>query len=113
MNDGTPVWTAILVVGRKTPGDGRIEIEASLVEQLAAAPAASILMLLEGTANAGAAARTAVRLRTIDCACSKGTAQGVHSHVFLEAPEFRQLTPGDRLSLSQDTVGELRLRPAR
>ncbi|HVE78343.1 MAG TPA: hypothetical protein VNA89_05760 [Gemmatimonadaceae bacterium] len=80
-------------VGRKTPRDGRLEIDAS-----AALPyvdvAASPSVTLDGRPVAGTVER-------MPCSCGKGGPG--HAHYFLRSAAFTGLEPGTSLHLVFDT----------
>lgn len=114
---------ATVEVGRKTPRDGKIELDAEAAARLRdAAPNAA-----EATGAAGAAApsfgfvlnaaaetvddpvRGDARLLSMPCTCDKAAAGGAHEHHFLESPAFARLPPGTALTVDLEDDGQLKI----
>ncbi|MGQ0640433.1 MAG: hypothetical protein ACT4P6_06630 [Gemmatimonadaceae bacterium] len=83
-----------VVVGRKTPGDGKLEVSPGLAMSLGGH--GSVLdVRLQGRALSG-------RVSAMECTCTKASAAGKHEHQFVECDAFRDLAAGAELQLSAD-----------
>ena len=82
-----------LVVSRKTPMDGRLEIPESLAYTLSSSDA-PVTVTLPG-------AETQARVEEMPCTCAKGTS-GAHVHHFLSADALKSLPPGANVNLVVD-----------
>jgi hypothetical protein len=82
----------IATVGRKTPRDGRIEIDAAAALPFLGS-AATPEVTLDGQHVDGAVER-------MPCTCDKGGAG--HAHYFLRSPAFAALPPGATLRVTLD-----------
>lgn len=95
----------VRTVGRKTPGDGKLEIAATTARCLQGAE--SPFPLEVGTR------RDAATVVTLTCSkCARAAAEGgPHEHWFVESPILRDLTVGDTWALELTEGGILRLVP--
>lgn len=85
-------------VGRKTPGDGRLELTAASAARVRALGAEFAVRAL-GRADVG-------RLEALDCTCAKGGGEGPrHTHHFAASPLFRELTAGSPVRVELDGAG--------
>jgi hypothetical protein len=82
-----------VVVSRKTPLDGRLEIPELLAHRLAASEVALTVSIPGGEAE--------VRLEEMACTCAKG-AGGNHLHHFLAADALKALPAGANVNLEVD-----------
>lgn len=82
------------VVGRKTPGDGKLEVSPGLAHALGG-DGASVHVRLTSDAHSG-------RVEVMQCTCAKAGASGTHEHHFVQCDAFRQLPVGRELSLIAD-----------
>lgn len=71
-------------VGRKTPGDGRLEITEQTAQRL-------LILSSSFPVTMGEAADT-VAVQAMSCTCSQGGDVAGHSHHFLQSPLFKTLT---------------------
>jgi hypothetical protein len=92
------------VVGRKTPGDGKLEIAIGTAGTLRALGSELRLrVVIPGTPpRSGDAIVT-----SMPCTCAKAGAAGRHEHHFLESPLLRMLAAGTPLSLVLEGTGEV------
>ena len=105
MRDATTLETT--TVGRKTPGDGKLEIRRDTAERLRALGTPVTFRLV----RRGAAARLASGTVTaMPCTCAKGAAAGAHEHHFLESPVLRELAVGTTVAVTLGTTGDVELR---
>ena len=81
-------------VSRKTPLDGRLEISASTVAQLAPLGQTFTVRTEHGSGEA--------RLQSMTCTCAKSGVTGEHVHHFVESDVLRALEPGSRVRLELD-----------
>lgn len=80
-----------LVVPRKTPSDGKLEISRATADAIRrVAPRVTV------HAN-GADAEGTVMF--VECTCEKGSESGAHEHCFLQSDLFKSLRAGSELSL--------------
>ena len=82
------------VVGRKTPGDGKLEVSAALARALGG-DGAPIQVQLASDALAGS-------VEIMECTCAKAGASGRHEHHFVQCDAFRSLPVGAELVLRAD-----------
>jgi len=82
-----------VVVSRKTPLDGRLEIPESLAHRLITSDAPLVVSI--------PGAQEAVRVEEMPCACAKG-AGGNHVHHFLAAEALKSLPVGANVNLAVD-----------
>src|SRR3970282_485349 len=77
------------IAGRKTPNDGKLEVDASIADRLAHAGAALHVRVYRspGILEEGEAAPSRMH-----CTCNKAKVAGRHVHHFLESELFRRLT---------------------
>lgn len=87
-----------VVVGRKTPRDGKLEVSAGLARALGGH---GTEVLIRG---AGSEERGVVSV--LPCTCEKAGASGKHEHHFVQCDAFRQLEVGSDLQLRAEG-GEL------
>jgi hypothetical protein len=90
-------------VGRKTPLDGKLEIDEALAMELRS--------LGELRVSVGAARAGTARVSSFPCTCAKAAARGAHEHFFLESELFHDLVPGESLLIESEAAGLLSLRP--
>lgn len=82
-----------IVVSRKTPLDGRLEIPESLAHRLTSNDEPLVVSI--------PGAETAARVEEMACTCAKG-AGGNHRHHFLAAEAFKSLPAGANVNLLVD-----------
>lgn len=82
------------IVGRKTPGDGKLEVSPALADTLGG-DGASIEVRLMNDQQRGT-------VESMECTCAKAGASGKHEHHFLHCDAFRRLPVGTELSLNAD-----------
>ena len=82
------------VVSRKTPGDGRLEIPASLADRLLSADAPLTLALGGDEYD--------VAVEEMSCTCNKAVNAGLHVHHFLASDVLKGLTPEANVSVAVD-----------
>jgi hypothetical protein len=82
------------VVGRKTPGDGKLEVSPALADALGG----------EGAPIQVRLATTEIRgtVEIMECTCAKAGASGKHEHHFVQCDAFRDLPVGAELVLSAE-----------
>ena len=86
-------------VGRKTPGDGRLEVTDATYRRLQMeGPALSVRV---GDARASA------QLERMPCTCAKGAGGGAHEHAFVRSELLRTLRPGSTCALELGAGAEL------
>ena len=90
------------VVGRKTPGDGKLEVSADLARQLGG-DRAPVQVRLTSDEQDGT-------VEIMQCTCAKAGASGKHEHHFVQCDAFRALTIGTELVLRADD-GSLEVSP--
>lgn len=87
-----------VVVSRKTPSDGRLQITEALATDLASA-GPQLAIELGGVL-------TTARVHSVTCECGKGESDSaVHVHHFIESPLLATLTPGTEVALRLDEAG--------
>lgn len=86
-------------VGRKTPGDGRLEITPASYRRLRLV--GDGLLVRVGNQQAVAL------LELMPCTCARGAATGTHEHAFVRSDLLRSLTPGETCVLDLSESGEL------
>jgi hypothetical protein len=79
------------VVGRKTPGDGKLEVSPAIAQALGGA-GASIQVRLTSDQQSGT-------VEIMECTCAKAGASGKHEHHFVQCDAFRSLPVGAELVL--------------
>jgi len=79
------------VVGRKTPGDGKLEVSHALSDALGGDGA--FIQVRLATDDLGG------RVEVMECTCAKAGASGKHEHHFVQCDAFRALTIGTELVL--------------
>jgi hypothetical protein len=79
------------VVGRKTPGDGKLEVSQALADALGGDGASIQVRLANGDLGG--------RVEVMECACAKAGASGKHEHHFVQCDAFRSLAIGTELVL--------------
>lgn len=84
-------------VGRKTPGDGRLEVTEATFRRLS--------MERELQATVGEE-RSGAMLERMTCTCGAGEG-AAHAHHFVRSEVFRQLTPGETCVLEITDPGVL------
>jgi hypothetical protein len=84
-------------VGRKTPGDGRLEVSETTFRRLS--------MERELKARVGDAQASAM-LERMTCSCDAGHGES-HAHLFVRSDAFRQLVAGETCVLEITTPGML------
>ena len=84
------------VVGRKTPGDGKLEVSAALAHALGGHHA-SIDVRMTSNHQSGA-------VEIMECTCAKAGASGKHEHHFVQCDGFRALPVGTELILRADAA---------
>jgi hypothetical protein len=82
-----------VVVSRKTPLDGRLEIPESLAHRLITSDAPLVVSI--------PGAQEEVRVEEMPCTCAKG-AGGNHVHHFLAAEALKSLPVGANVNLAVD-----------
>jgi hypothetical protein len=82
------------VVSRKTPGDGRLEIPASLADRLHSMDVP--LALIAGGDEHD------VTVEEMQCTCAKAAQGGLHVHHFLASELLRTLVPESNVSVAVD-----------
>lgn len=90
------------IVGRKTPGDGKLEVSRALSDVLGG-DGASIQVRLTSSEQDGT-------VEIMQCTCAKAGATGKHEHHFVQCDAFRALTIGTELVLRADD-GRLAVSP--
>jgi len=91
------------VVGRKTPGDGKLEVSAQLALALGGDGTALQVHIAER--------KTQGTVTVMPCTCEKAGKSGKHEHHFVQCDDFRTLPVGSGLRL-QGATAELRVSPA-
>ncbi|MEW5915300.1 MAG: hypothetical protein AB1762_02790 [Gemmatimonadota bacterium] len=82
------------VVGRKTPGDGKLEVSPAIAQALGETGEPIEVRLNE---------RTLPGLVTaMECTCAKASVTGKHVHHFVQCDAFRELPVGSELRLSAE-----------
>jgi hypothetical protein len=84
------------VVGRKTPGDGKLEISAALARALGG-HGAPILVHLANDELGGS-------VQIMECTCAKAGAAGKHEHHFVQCDAFREMAVGTEVQLSANAA---------
>lgn len=79
------------VVGRKTPGDGKLEVSAELAQALGG-DGAVIKVQGPGSEEHG-------NVEFFECTCTKAATTGQHVHHFVQCDAFRELPVGASLKL--------------
>lgn len=82
------------VVGRKTPGDGKLEISEAFASALGG-DGASLHVRVNGREEPGSVSALA-------CTCEKAGASGKHEHHFVQCEAFRSYVVGTELRLTAD-----------
>lgn len=84
-------------VGRKTPGDGRLEISDATFRRL------SMEQDLKATVGE---VRGSAMLERMSCTCGAGHGES-HAHLFVRSDAFRHLVPGETCVLELTSPGHL------
>lgn len=84
------------VVGRKTPGDGKLEVSADIARTLGG-DGAPVHVRLTSNEQHGT-------VEVMECTCSKAGAAGKHEHHFVQCDAFRTLPVGTELVLRADAA---------
>lgn len=79
------------VVGRKTPGDGKLEISQAFAKALGD-DGTALVFRLDGRDARGS-------VSVLACSCEKAGASGKHEHHFVQCDAFRELPVGTKLRL--------------
>ena len=82
------------VVGRKTPGDGKLEISQAFASALGGDQAALVFRVDDLDAPGS--------VNVLACTCEKAGASGKHEHYFVQCDAFRELPVGTPLRLAAD-----------
>lgn len=82
------------VVGRKTPGDGKLEISGTLAGALGGVGVV-LVVHMDGRDATGS-------VSVLACTCAKAGASGQHEHHFVQCDAFRELEVGTELQLSAE-----------
>ena len=80
-----------VIVGRKTPGDGKLEVSPELAHMLGG-DGANILVRVARSEERGV-------VSVLACTCEKAGASGKHEHHFVQCDAFRALSVGSALEL--------------
>ncbi|MGQ0538714.1 MAG: hypothetical protein ACT4R6_07185, partial [Gemmatimonadaceae bacterium] len=80
-----------VVVGRKTPGDGKLEISREFADLLGGDGAAHPMHVDDETSLG--------TVSVMSCTCAKASQTGTHEHYFLQCDLFRALPVGRALVL--------------
>jgi hypothetical protein len=86
-----PQLLETVTISRKTPGDGKVELQEETALQLE-----EVASELVGEVRGQSASAD---VEAMDCTCAKAASRGAHRHFYLHCELFRQLTPGDVLNL--------------
>lgn len=86
-------------VGRKTPGDGRLEITPTSYRRLCLVGDALVVRVGEEQAPAS--------IELVPCTCARGAAAGTHEHAFVRSDVLRGLVPGETCVLDLLETGEV------
>jgi hypothetical protein len=84
------------VVGRKTPGDGKLEVSPALADALGG-DGSPIQVRMESNDIGGT-------VEVMECTCAKAGASGQHEHHFVQCDAFRSLPVGTELLLRADAA---------
>ncbi len=84
------------VVGRKTPGDGKLEISSSVARALGGDGASIRVRLASGELTGS--------VEVMQCTCAKAGPSGKHEHHFVQCDAFRSLPVGRELVLRADAA---------
>lgn len=98
-----------ITVGRKTPLDGKLEIEADMARLIGAF--GYDVMYVFRKEPGGETTSGLAKLSALACTCGQAGAGAAHTHHFLGSAPFKGLTPGQTLSLDLDPAGFVRLEP--
>ena len=82
------------VVGRKTPGDGKLEISQEFAKALGG-DGTALVFRVDGRDARGS-------VSVLACTCEKAGASGKHEHHFVQCDAFRELPVGTALRLEAD-----------
>jgi hypothetical protein len=83
------------IVGRKTPGDGKLEVSPALATMLGGG-AWPVTVHIAGRAVPGS-------VQIMECTCAKAGMSGKHAHHFVQCDAFRDLPPGTALELTAES----------
>jgi len=103
-----PLPLGTITVGRKTPNDGKLEIDAQMA--LAIGARGYDVMFVVRSA-AGATTSGLAKLTALACTCGQTGAGAAHTHHFLASAPFKGLEPGATFTLELDPAGFVRLEP--
>ena len=98
-----------VTVGRKTPMDGKLEIDAEMARVIGAF-GYDVMYVVRNEAG-GETISGLAKLSALACTCGQTSAGAAHTHHFLGSQPFKALTPGLTLSLELDAAGFVRLEP--
>jgi len=98
-----------ITVGRKTPLDGKLEIDADMASVIGAY--GYDVMYVFRKVSGGEIMSGLAKLSALACTCGQTGAGAAHTHHFLGSAPFRELAPGLTLSLALDPAGFVRLEP--
>lgn len=84
------------VVGRKTPGDGKLEVSPALAHALGGAGAPIHVRLANNQLRGN--------VEVMECTCAMAGASGKHEHHFVQCDAFRELAVGTELRLSASSA---------
>ena len=90
------------IVGRKTPGDGKLEVSPELARALGGDGSSLHVLIAERDAQG--------TVMAMPCTCAKAGKSGKHEHHFVQCDEFRTLSVGSGLRL-EGSSAELRVSP--
>lgn len=82
------------VVGRKTPGDGKLEISQEFASALGG-DGTALTFRVDGRDAPGS-------VSVLACTCEKAGASGKHEHYFVQCDAFRELPVGTELLLEAE-----------
>ena len=82
------------VVGRKTPGDGKLEVSQEFAKALGG-DGTALVFRVDGRDARGS-------VSVLACTCEKAGASGKHEHHFVQCDAFRQLQVGTELRLQPE-----------
>ena len=99
-----------IVVSRKTPLDGKLEISGATASRLAAS-GTGVQIEIDGALGAGDLSPVTATVSEMQCTCARSQRTGVHVHHFLGNPRFASLAIDARLVLSLDDDGAVHLGP--
>lgn len=99
-----------ITVGRKTPLDGKLEIDADMARSIGAY--GFDVMYVFRKESGGETTSGLAKLSALACTCGQTGAGAAHTHHFLGSHPFKGLTPGLTMSVELDAAGFVRLEPS-